>query len=169
MEKRHSWETNSRPAAQEIPQYSLPCPQQPAIGLNAKPDERSPDFHRLFFKIHFNITFSSMHKSPKLSLSFRFSDYNLVCTYHLSHVCYTPCPSHLRWYHRNNAWRKMQTTKILILQFPPSSSHFISLLRHDIIFTIFFLEHPQSVFIPSMWDTKFHTHTKQVKLQFYTP
>jgi hypothetical protein len=41
---------------------------------------------------------------------------------------YMPCPSHLPWlYHCNYSWRRAQVMKLLIMQFSPSSSHFIML------------------------------------------
>jgi hypothetical protein len=53
--------------------------------------------------------------------------------------------------------------KILIVQFPPISRHFLSLQfkysQHPV------LKHPQSVCFPLMFETKFCTHTEpQAKL-----
>jgi hypothetical protein len=42
------------------------------------------------FNINFNATFSFTPKSPKRSLSFRFSDQNFKCSSHLSYVCFMP-------------------------------------------------------------------------------
>jgi hypothetical protein len=45
----------------------------------------------------------------------------------LPHSCYMPCPSHPPWLdHSNYTWRRVQVMK-LIMQFSPTSSHFISL------------------------------------------
>ena len=61
----------------------------------------TPTFH--FLKIHFNITFPSMHGSFKWSLSLRFPHQNPVCTSPLTHTCYMPCPPHFsRLYYSNN-------------------------------------------------------------------
>jgi hypothetical protein len=42
-----------------------------------------------------------------------------------SHACYMPCPSHL--HHSNYTWRRVQVMKLLIMQFSPTSCHFIPL------------------------------------------
>jgi len=51
-------------------------------------------FPPYFIKTNSNLIFLYMSRSSKWSLSFRFSDQNFVHTSHLSHSCYTPCPSH---------------------------------------------------------------------------
>jgi hypothetical protein len=39
-----------------------------------------------------------------------------------------PCPSHAPWLdHSNYTWRRVQVMKLLIMQFSPTSCHFISL------------------------------------------
>jgi hypothetical protein len=50
-----------------------------------------------FFKIHFN-NFSSLPRSPKWSPSLKFPKYNFVSIFHLFHICYMPCSSHLPWF-----------------------------------------------------------------------
>jgi hypothetical protein len=44
------------------------------------------------------------------------------------HSCCLPCQSHPSWYnHSNYTWRRLQVTKLLIMQFSPTSRHFIYL------------------------------------------
>jgi hypothetical protein len=51
-----------------------------------------------------------------------------VTLIHLPHSRYMPCPSHLPWLdHSNYSYRKVQVMKLRIIQFPPTSRHFISL------------------------------------------
>jgi hypothetical protein len=47
------------------------------------------------------------------------------------------CPSHRPWFdHVNYAWRRVQVMKLLIMQFSPSSCHFVS-LRSKIVSNLF--------------------------------
>jgi hypothetical protein len=41
--------------------------------------------------------------------------------------CYRTCPSHPLLDHSNYTWRRVQVMKLLIMQFSPTSCHFISL------------------------------------------
>jgi hypothetical protein len=60
-------------------------------------------------------------------------------------LCYMPCPSHPPLLDRSNyTWRRVQVMKLPIMQFSPTSCHFISLRskyspQHHI------LKHPQSM------------------------
>jgi hypothetical protein len=78
MEQNPSSEANSCSASQEAIHYldPRPCP---------KP------FHILthhFFKTNFNIILPSTRKPSKLSLPFRFTEWNFVCISHLFHACH---------------------------------------------------------------------------------
>jgi hypothetical protein len=54
-----------------------------------------------------------------------------------------PCPSHPPWLdHSNCTWRRVQVMKFLIMQFSPTSCHFIFL------WSIYSPQHPQSAFLP---------------------
>jgi hypothetical protein len=63
------------------------------------------------------------------------------------HSCYMPCQYHLLLDHFNYTWRRVHVMKLLIMQFSPTSSHFISLQskyspQHPV------LKRPQSMFLP---------------------
>jgi hypothetical protein len=78
--------------------------------------------------IYFNIIFPP---TPRSSLVATF----LLCfppkpSMHSTfpHACYIPCPTHPPCLdHYNHTWRRVQVRKLLIMQFPPASCHFISL------------------------------------------
>jgi hypothetical protein len=63
------------------------------------------------------------------------------------HACYMPCQSHSPWLdHFNYILRRLQFVNLLVLQFSPSSYHFILLLpkyssQHPV------LKHPQSILL----------------------
>jgi hypothetical protein len=52
---------------------------------------------------------------------------NKLYTFILPHLCYTPCPSHPRLGHSTYSWQSVQIMKLLHMQFPPPSYHFILL------------------------------------------
>jgi hypothetical protein len=64
------------------------------------------------------------------------------------HSYYTPSPSHPPWLdHSNYTWGRVQVIKLLIMQFSPTSCHFVSFRskyspQHSV------LKHPHSVFLP---------------------
>jgi hypothetical protein len=73
---------------------------------------------------------------------------NILYAFSSPHTCYMSCPSHPPWLHNSNyIWRRVQVTKLLIMQFSPISRHFISLRtkyspQHPV------LKHPQSMLLP---------------------
>jgi hypothetical protein len=102
-------------------------------------------------KINFNIT--PTYVLVFLVVSFLLS-FPLISYMHSTspHSCYMPCPSHAPWLdHSNCASRSVQAMKLLIMQFSPTSYHFISLRskyspQHPV------LKHPQSMSLP--WDQR---------------
>jgi hypothetical protein len=68
-----------------------------------------------FFKIHFNISISSVSRSSKWPLPFRFP-------MHFSSLCPSYSP---RWCHFNNIQWRTQSMKLIIMQFSPSVCYFL--------------------------------------------
>jgi hypothetical protein len=78
-----------------------------------------------FSKIHFNIVHLPTPWSSQWALSFWLSHQYSICT--RLHSCYTPFLSRPCWLdHSNYTWRRVQVMKLLIMQFSPTSCHFIS-------------------------------------------
>jgi len=80
------------------PEISLPYLQEPAIGLYPEHMHLVYTLLPYFSKIHSNI-FPSTSRSSEWYLSFRFTNQNILCTFHLSHAGYIPRPisSSLMW------------------------------------------------------------------------
>jgi hypothetical protein len=79
-------------------------------------------------KIHFNIVHPPTSWSYQWSLSFWLSHQYPICILLLNHSCYMSRPSHPpRLHNFNYTWRRVQVMKLLIMQFSPTSCHFISL------------------------------------------
>jgi hypothetical protein len=69
-----------------------------------------------------------MSCSTQWSLSFWLSRQYPICISLLPHSCYMPRPSHPSLLdHSNYTWRIVQVMKLLIVQFSPTSCHFIPL------------------------------------------
>ena len=73
--------------------------------------------------------------------------------------------SHFCWFHHPNMWWAVRIMTLLITQY--LVCHYLFPLRPKYLRHHPILEHSQPIFLPLMWETKFHTHTKQqAKLQF---
>jgi len=83
------------------PKGSLPCSQDPASSTS--PSQMNPVhiFPPYFSKIYSNIILPSTPVSSELSLPFRFSNKNIVCSY-VSHACYMSRPSYFPWFDQTN-------------------------------------------------------------------
>jgi len=100
-----------------------------------------------FSKIHFRIIFpyththTHTHTSSKWPLPLQVFQLKLRCISHSSSACCMSCPSHPPWFHLHNniLWRV--PSKELLTELTPSTYPF-----------------------PLMWETKFHTHTKEDKI-----
>jgi hypothetical protein len=87
--------------------------------------------------IHFNIILP-----PASTSSFWLSNQNPMSILLLPHAPYMPCPSHAPWLHNSNyTWRRVQVIKLFIVQFSPTSCHFIPLRSK------YSPQHPQSMFL----------------------
>ena len=77
------------------------------------------------------------------------------------HMCNMLHPPHRPCFDQsNNTWRGVKIMPLFAVEFLPTSSVLLALMckyppQHHI------LEHPQTLLLPSMWQTKFYTHTKQ--------
>jgi hypothetical protein len=94
---------------------------------------------RYLSKIHFIIDHPPTSWSSQWSLFFRLSHQYPTCILVLLHSCFMPCQSHLHW----------QVMKLLIMQFPLISRHFISLRTKY---------SPQHHVLSLMSQTKIRTH-----------
>jgi hypothetical protein len=87
--------------------------------------------------IHTIPSYSSKIHSPtswssQWSLSFWLSHKYPICIPLRSSLCYTPCPSHPPWLdHSNYTWRRVQVMKLVVMQFSPTSCHFIKFLKNN--------------------------------------
>jgi hypothetical protein len=72
-----------------------------------------------FCMIHFNINHPPKSRSSNWSLSLRCPYHNPVCNCPLPNACHMPHQSHLPWCDQpSNIWWAIQTTTLLIKQFP---------------------------------------------------
>jgi hypothetical protein len=65
---------------------------------------------------------------------------NILYAFLFSHLCYMPCLSHPPWLDYSNSnciWRRVRVMKLLIMEFPPTSCHFISLRTKIPLSTLF--------------------------------
>ena len=172
MEKSPSWEANRFSASQEIPRilwnpnvhhsiHKCPLP----VPINELDPVHTLTSH--FLKIHFNIIFPSTPESPMWPLSLMFSYQNPVYASLLPHTSFMPRPSHsYRFYHLNSIVWGVQIVKFLLCSFLYSIVT-SSLLGPKIFSSTPYSRTPPAYVPPSVWATKFHTHTKQqAKLYF---
>ena len=120
-----------------------------------------PYYPFLFPQIHRNL-FPFTIWCPKWTLSVRFPILNPLYASPLPYSCCMPLPSHSsRFYQPNNVGWALQIIKLLTLQFSPLPCY-----PQTLSSTPYFQTQSACV-SPSMWATKFHTHSKkQAKLYF---
>jgi hypothetical protein len=124
MELSPSWEaancSYSRTSQHfKEPEGSLRCSQEP-----------SP-------LVHILSQINLVHTTPSYILIFLFSGFltKILYAFFWCLCVLITCPSHPPWPdHSNYTWRRVQITKLLIMQFSPTSRHFIS-LRSSTLFS----------------------------------
>ena len=162
MEQTSSWEADRFSASKEIPHIlwnlrfitvftSVPIQISPVHAL---------PYH--FLKIHFNIILLSTPGSSKWSLSLRFPQQNPVYASPLLFPIHATCPAYLTLIDLitqiifGEEYKSSSSSLCSFLHFPVISS----LLGPNILLITLF-SNIVSLVPPSMWATKFHTHTKQ--------
>jgi hypothetical protein len=146
MELRPSWEAASRSATHEF--SNILCNPKAHYGVHKSPPlapvlQSIPTHHIslrsiLILSSHLRIGLPSGLFPTKIIYAFLF----------YSHVCYMLCSSSPSWLdHSNYTWRRVQVTKLLIIQFSPTSYYLIP-LRSKYSPQYPLLKHPQSMFLP---------------------
>jgi hypothetical protein len=108
------------------PEDSLPCSQVPFTG--PYPVHTTPS---CLSEIHLNIILLPTSRSSQWSLLACLSK-SYMHSSSPSCMLYMPCQSHPHWLdHSNYTWRSVQVMKLLIMQFPPTSYHFLSILSSN--------------------------------------
>jgi hypothetical protein len=149
--------TNS--VAQE-PEDSSPNSQQPAIGPCPEPVESNPHppsqsqdpfwSHLPTYALVFRV-FSFLRAFPPKPCTLLFP----------LPTCYMPCPPHSPWLDLpNDIWGWVQIMKFLTVQLSPFSHHLFP-LRYK--YSSHNPQTPSVYALPLVWQTKFHTHTKQLE------
>ena len=140
---------------------SFTCARYLSLSWASSLQSMSPSY---FLKIHLNIMLPSTPESSKWHISLRFPHQSPICISLLPHTCYMPRPPHSsRFDHPNNTGSRVQIIKLLAVSTPllprPSLAQIFS--------STLYSETPSGYVPPSVWATRFHTHTQQqAKLYF---
>jgi hypothetical protein len=129
MELSPSWEATCCPTIQEFlnilwsTQVHYHVHKSPSL-VRHEPDQCSPYHPMLYIR---SISISSLHPSLGLPNGVFFLAFPPNSYIHSSSPqdCYIPCPSHPPWL--DYSWWWIQIMKLLIMQFSPTSYHFIPL------------------------------------------
>jgi hypothetical protein len=90
-----------------------------ALSIQSNPIHTIPSY---LSKIHFDIVHPPTSWSSQWSLSFWLSNQYSICTPLHPYSCYMARPSHPSWLdYSHYTWRRVQVTKLLIMQFSPTS------------------------------------------------
>jgi hypothetical protein len=102
------------------PESSIPCSQEPSTGPYPELHQSNP-YHSIISKINFNTVHPPTSWSTQWSRSFWFVHQYPICIPLLHRSCYMPRSSIPFWLDDTNyTWRRVQVTKLLIMQFSPN-------------------------------------------------
>ena len=105
---------------------------------------------------------SNLHPGLSSVFSSVFRHQNSVRISPLPNACYMPRPTSSSFNNSDNvgeSWWFWSSSQCIFLHFPVTSS---ILVTNVFLSTLPWI--PSAYVLPSMWQTKFHTHTKQTKL-----
>jgi hypothetical protein len=166
MELNPSWEAASSLGTQELPNILW----NPEVHHRVHKSPRLVPILSQIYPIHTtpfslrSILILSTHlrlRVPSCLFPSGFPTNILYAFLSTSQSCYIPCPSHPPLLdHSNYTWRRLQVMKFLIMQFSPTSRHFIA-LRSKYFPQHTLLKHPQSMFLPSRQRPSFTTIQNQ--------
>ena len=162
---RPSWEANSSSGSQKIlfilrsPKVHYRVHNSPSLFINRSQINPVHAYHPLPVSST-SILSSNLYLGLSLVFSSGLHHQNYVRISPLPSACYMPRPTSS--FHNSDvgeAWWYWSSSLCIFLHFPVISS----LLVTNVFFsTLPWI--PSAYVLPSMWQTKFHTHTKQTKL-----
>ena len=140
------------------PEGSLPHSQEPALFTCREPDQSSLWPHPTSWRFILILSTHLLLGLPSGLVPSGLPHYNIVCISPLSYTWHTSFEHSLRF----DGWKLLSSSVGSFLQYPVTSSF---LDKNVFIRTVFC---NTSASLPHwMWQTKFHTHTKQnAKLKF---
>ena len=143
------------------PEVLIPHSQQPATCSYSEWCQSTPCPPSQFLNIYSNNILQCTPGSSSWTLSQRFLHQNPVTISHLPHTYCMVHPSHSYWFHQPNTFGgqyiSLGSSLYCLLHCPANSS----LLDANMLFSTLFSNTLSLYNSPWMWQTKFHTHTKQ--------